>query len=419
MGGKQVSTVKRITTTLVNLSDGLRLVHNHDKSAGAGIFGLAVKAGSADELPDQYGLAHFVEHTIFKGTKRRRSWHVINRMEAVGGELNAFTTKEETVVYTIFPSGNAARAIELVADLTINSMFPTSELDKEKQVVIDEINSYRDTPSEAIFDDFEEEALKGTAYAHNILGTPESVETLGSENCRAFLSKNYRRSNCVLFYTGPMGADRVAGICERYFEALPAGDKDTAIIIKNEITTFEKEISLDIHQCHCLTGAVVGGVNSPDRHAVALLANITGGPGMNSLLNVELRERRGLVYSVETSTALFSGLGLLTVYFGCDLEDLELCRSLTNKVFTNIAEGGFSSSNLEKAKKQYLGQLAIASENRENSIMSAARSTLFRGAPTLPEEIEEAIAAISVQKLAETAMPMCNPSTLTFTYNTK
>lgn len=176
---------------VVEFDNGLRLVHIHQRGSGAGIFGISVRAGSADELPGEEGLAHFVEHTLFKGTARRSSWHIINRMEAVGGELNAFTSKEETVIYSVFPSGNAPRAIELIADLTINSRFPDKELDKEREVVIDEINSYRDNPSEAIFDDFEVYALSPAPTAHNILGTPAGVRKLTSADCREFLRRNF------------------------------------------------------------------------------------------------------------------------------------------------------------------------------------------------------------------------------------
>ncbi len=409
--------MKTPEATLVNLPDGLRLVHIHDRSAYAGIFGMAVRAGSADERAGEHGLAHFVEHTIFKGTRRRRSWHIINRMESVGGELNAYTTKEETVVYSVFPAGNASRAIELVADLAINSTFPEVELEKERQVVIDEINSYRDTPSEAIFDDFEELALDGSPLAHNILGDPASVEHLSSADCRAFLDRNYRRENCVLFYTGRQCPDAVASMCSRYFAALPPGTKEAVAPPSTfPFRTFERTVPLDIHQCHALIGAGVGGVNSPQRHAVALLANITGGPGMNSLLNVELRERRGLVYSVETSTAMFTDGGLLTVYFGCDKEDLGLCRDLCRKVFGTIADGKLTDRAFHLAKKQYLGQLAIAAENRENRIMAAARATLFRGAPQTFNDIKEAVEAMPKSEIAAVAEAMGEASTLIFAY---
>lgn len=394
--------------------DGLRLVHIHHRGAGAGIFGIAVRAGSVDESSDEYGLAHFVEHTIFKGTSRRSSWHIINRMESVGGELNAFTTKEETVVYSIFPSGNAPRAIELIADLAAGSKFPDKELEKEREVVIDEINSYRDTPSEAIYDDFEERALAGTPAAHNILGSPESVRLLSGASCRAFLDKHYTKNNIVAFYSGPQSAEHIAKLVERHFAVLPAGTPKTRGCTKKTFLHFEHVEKLDIHQSHALLGAEVKGLYSPQRHAVSLLANIIGGPGMNSLLNVELRERRGLVYSVEASTAMFSDIGLLNVYFGCDPEDLSRCMKICKSVFSKIADGDITARKLEMAKKQYLGQFAIASENRENRIMAAARAALFRGAPLSFEDTVEAIHNVSVDEISLIANSLCEASSLVY-----
>lgn len=403
---------------LVVLDNGLRLVHIHHPAAGAGIFGIAVRAGSANESPSEYGLAHFVEHTIFKGTRRRSSWNIINRMEAVGGELNAFTTKEETVVYSVFPPGNAVRAIELIADLAINSRFPADELDKEREVVIDEINSYRDTPAEAIYDEFEEYALAPTALAHNILGTPESVRNLGSEECLRFISDNYTTANIVAFYSGPETPERIARSVSRYFAPMAAGERtvqSAGCTSCAGVGSFEHTIQLDIHQSHVVLGTTVPGLYSPERQAVALLANIVGGPGMNSLLNVSLRERRGLVYSVEASTAMFSTCGLLTVYFGCDSDDVPRCRRLCRNVFRQIADGGFSGSKLERAKRQYIGQLSIATENRENRIMAAARSVLFRGHTVSFEETSAAIAAVTSGQLAALAASMSEASALIYT----
>lgn len=400
--------------SVIVLDGGLRLVHIHHPLAGAGILGVAVRAGSADERPAEAGLAHFVEHTIFKGTKKRSSWHIINRMEAVGGELNAFTTKEETVLYSIFPSGNAARAAELIADLAINSQFPDKELEKERQVVIDEINSYRDTPSEAIFDEFEEYALAGSPLAHNILGTPDSVEKLGSEDCRGFLSRNYTRSNVVVFYSGPESPSRISRLVNRCFEALPEGSSHTCVAAAPSPVFFDKEIRLDGHQTHTVVGAMTEGLYSPSRHAVSLFANIIGGPGMNSLLNIELRERRGLVYSVEASTAMFSSCGLITVYFGCDSYDSARCRRLCADTFARVADGAITPSRLAKAKKQYLGQFAIASENRENRIMAAARSVLFRGETSSADDMRADILAVSEADIAELGRKMCSASYLTY-----
>ncbi len=396
------------------LPGGMRLVHIHQRSAGAGIFGIAVRAGSADERPGEEGLAHFVEHTIFKGTNKRSSWHIINRMEAVGGELNAYTTKEETVVYSIFPSGNAPRAIELIADLAAHSRFPEKELEKEREVVIDEINSYRDTPSEAIYDDFEERALAGSSLAHNILGTPESVRALQSHDCISFLERNYRNGNIVAFYSGPQSEAHISALVERYFH-LPSGEKEILQPMTTpEVEKFADKVILDTHQAHALLGIRDAGIFSPKRHAMQLFSNMIGGPGMNSLLNVELRERYGLVYSVEASTAMFSSCGLLTVYFGCDPEDLERCLSLSRKVFLKLADGSLSIRRLEQAKKQYIGQLAIACENRENRIMAAARSTLFRGEAQSIDRTAAEIAAVSLADISALASKMLEASSLVY-----
>ncbi|MCH5222222.1 MAG: insulinase family protein [Muribaculaceae bacterium] len=403
--------------TTIKLPSGLQLVHIHYPTAGAGIFGIAVKAGSANESSDEYGLAHLVEHTLFKGTKKRSSWHIINRMEAVGGELNAFTTKEDTVVYSIFPAGNANRAIELIADLATNSQFPDREIDKEREVVIDEINSYRDTPAEAIFDEFEEFALASTPLSHNILGSPDSVRLLNSSHCRQFLADNYTVDNVVVFYSGSDSIDKIARLAERYFAAMPSVGKRFQMTATPKVDAFDKTITLDVHQTHALIGACVGGIFSPQRYAISLFSNITGGPGMNSLLNVELRERRGLVYSVETSTALFSTCGLITLYFGCDAHDLARCRKLCNNVFRHLAEGGLSERALASAKKQYMGQFAIASENRETRIMSAARSLLFRGLTDSYAETLRGINEVSLSDIADIAQRMCNASSLIYTYD--
>lgn len=401
---------------ILTLPCGVRLVHIQRRGAGAGIFGVAVRAGSADEHEGEYGLAHLVEHTIFKGTARRSSWHINNRMEAVGGELNAYTTKEETVVYSVFPSGNDSRAVELIADLTLNSRFPERELDKEREVVLDEINSYYDQPAEALYDDFEDKAFAGTSLGHNILGTPESVRGLGSNDCRGFLDRYYRADNLVLFYSGARAAGVIGAIVDRRFSALQGRGVCGAHTAeaKPDVSRFELFEPKPVHQAHVLLGAPTEGLYSSERYAVALLANITGGIGMNSLLNVELRERRGLVYTVEASTASFSACGLMNVYFGCDADDMDRCIALSRKVFERIADGEFDGRRLEAVKKQFLGQQAVAAENVENRIMSLARAALFRGHITPTEEIIEEFRSVSSDRLAQLAARMTQPSILAF-----
>lgn len=408
--------MKTVDPTLHDLDRGLRLVHIHDRNTRAGIFGVTVRAGSADEKPEEFGLAHFVEHTIFKGTLRRSSWHIINRMESVGGELNAYTTKDNTVVYTIFPAGSMSRAVELVADLVINSQFPDKELEKEREVVIDEINSYLDSPAEAIFDDFEDLAFAGTGYGHNILGTPQSVESLTSASCRRFLASRYTGPNMVAFYTGPASAERVAAAVNRYFASIsesPASDEQ--VPLDKGCVRFVEERHHPIHQSHVVLGARLPAVSVADRYAISLLSNIIGGPGMNSLLNVELRERRGLVYTVEASTAFFGGCGLTSVYFGCDEDDRARCMSLCGKVLESVADGSaLVGRRFEQARKQYLGQLTIAVENKENRALAAARSTLFYGRPLTHTEVRSHILALKPEDLMRRAEALTEPSVLAF-----
>ncbi|MGN1285568.1 MAG: M16 family metallopeptidase, partial [Bradyrhizobium sp.] len=223
-----------------------------------GYVGVAVRVGARDEAPDDFGLAHFVEHTIFKGTLRRRAWHIINRMEAVGGELNAYTTKEETVIYSAFPGNNPRRAAELIADLVANSQFPAAELEKEREVVADEIDSYLDTPSEAVYDDFEDLMFAGSSLGHNILGTSQALESFDSDRCRRYLRRWYVPQNMVVFYAGSMSADRVFGVLEQAFAAVEGPKPQRPAQTVPDYHPFEVHKAIDSHQAHTIMGARVG-----------------------------------------------------------------------------------------------------------------------------------------------------------------
>lgn len=375
------------------------MVHLHIPGAGVAYCGVAVRAGSRNETDDILGLAHFVEHTLFKGTTSRYAWHIINRMEAVGGELNAYTTKEETVVYTAAPSGNLARAAELVSDIIFNSIFPYEELEKEREVVADEIDSYLDTPSEAIFDDFEDMMFAGSRLGHNILGTRECLDTFHTDLCRGFMSQWYTTQNMVVFYAGNMSATRAFAVFDRAFRI----QRDRAVERRDEIVPAHVPVDIvkhiSSHQCHTVMGARIGGMGSADRYATALLTNILGGPGMNSLLNVALRERRGLVYSVEASTAVFSDCGALAIYYGCDPEDDARCRRLVKRTIESVADDYLTPSRLARSKKQYLGQLVVASENIESRILNIAHSTLFKGRAATAAETIEGINSVTLDDI--------------------
>ena len=311
------------------LSNGLRVVHVPGKGAVT-YCGLAINAGSRDEDPDKWGLAHFVEHTIFKGTTHRRSWHIINRMETVGGELNAYTTKEGTMLYSIFPGEHLNRATELIADLVINSVFPEAELEREREVVMDEADSYRDTPSEAIYDDFEDLFFAGSQLGHNILGTEEHLQRITSAHCRAYLDNLYVPLNMVFFVYGNHRFDAVMRLAERHFGAMTHPTRRSERIVPPIVEPFRKVIAIDSHQSHTLMGARLFGLDDERRYAMALLNNILGGPGMNSLLNVQMRERRGMVYTVESNMSLLTDCGMLQIYFGCDAHHVSpVCASLS------------------------------------------------------------------------------------------
>ena len=401
--------------TYHTLANGLRIVHRHSKSS-VEYCGIAVNVGSRDEKPEHFGLAHFVEHTIFKGTSHRRSWHIINRMEAVGGELNAYTTKEETMLYSIFPSGNLNRAIDLIADLVTSSQFPAAELDKEREVVADEINSYLDSPSEAIYDDFEDLIFNGSSLGHNILGNTSTIATFSPEVCQNYLARYYTGPNMVFFYMGSERPTKVFKTVEKHFNALSNQLAPIDRITPTVIESFDIKRNLGNHQCHTIIGAPIEGMYSEHRYPIALLTNIVGGPGMNSLLNISLRERRGLVYTVEASSAMFTDSGAFAVYFGCDHDDLNRCRRLVTNQFEALASKALSSKQIEAAKKQYLGQLIVASENREQAAITTGRSMLYHNRVASADEILDRINAITPEQIRQIAQSIAeNTSTLSFT----
>lgn len=401
----KMKSVKNIS--YYTLPSGLRVVHQYSKSH-VEYCGVAINMGSRDETPEQYGLAHFVEHTIFKGTKRRKSWHIINRMEAIGGELNAYTTKEETILYSVFPYGNVRRAIELISDLVISSQFPVNELNKEREVVADEINSYLDTPSEAVYDDFEDLMFSGSSLGHNILGTVDAISGFTQDVCLKYLKDNYTADNMVFFYMGKTRPDKVFSLAEIYFSGIGTTSQKRQRLKPIVQPQFDKIKKIGSHQSHTIIGAHIPGLYSEMRYPIALFVNMLGGPGMNSSLNVALRERRGLVYNVEASTAMFTDAGALMIYFGCDPEDLTKCRNIVRQTLDNLSGGNLSARAVEAAKKQYLGQLAIASDNREQVALSLGRTMMYFGEIKSSEEIKSQILSITrddVCKVAEMMSP--------------
>lgn len=384
------------------LNNGLRIVHKPSNSNVA-YCGFFINAGTRDEKPSEYGMAHFVEHMLFKGTKKRKAHHIINRMEAVGGELNAFTNKEETVVYSAFLAEHYERALELLTDLVFNSQFPGQEVDKEREVIIDEIHSYEDSPSELIFDDFEDLVFKDMEIGHNILGTEQHLLSFDTEMAKAFVERYYKPSNMVLFSQGRMKFDHVIKFAEKYTDHV--SNQSIVSVRKQTKQNLSSALVLkrDTSQVHALIGGQSYSLKDKNRKVLSLLNNILGGPGMNSRLNVSLREKRGYVYTVESSATAYSDTGLFSVYFGCDIKNENKCIDLVYKELKKIRENKLTASQLHAAKKQYIGQLGVASANLENIALSLGKSYFhFEHFDSLTE-IERKINAITAEQINQVA----------------
>lgn len=408
-------TAKREITTYT-LDNGLPLVHLPSDRPVAWL-GLAIDAGSRDEEDNELGLAHFVEHTLFKGTRRRRAWHINSRMERVGGELNAYTTKETTMLYSVFPTRHLTRAFDLLADLVTDSQFPAVELEREREVVLEEAASYLDSPADAVFDDFEDMLFAGSRLGHNILGSEPCLRRLSTADCLRFVERFYTPQRMTLYCLGDYTSERVIKLANRYFGTLAA--RNSGHIPQRVLPPLTRpehvERELGLHQAHTIVGTRVGGMHSDDRFAMALLNNILGGPGMNSLLNLELRERRGLVYSVESSVTAYTDCGAWMAYLGCERDKLDRALAIIGRVVADLAGNTLPARRLDAYKKQYCGQLLVASDNTEAVVLGAGRSLLYdRCISTLSQSID-CITAVTAEELRQAAqqLVMSNCSTLT------
>ena len=384
------------------LPNGLRLVHVNTANQVAWC-GLAVNAGSRDENEGHYGLAHFVEHTIFKGTTHRRAWHILNRMERVGGELNAYTTKEGTMLYSVFPHQHLSRAVDLLADLVQWSVFPQSELDRERDVVLEEAASYRDTPSDAVYEDFEDLLFAGSELGHNILGRKEDLENLSREDCMRYLKKLYVPANMAFFSVGPDSPDRVFRLAEKAFGPMSHEMEPRRRTVPPHVEPFRRTINIGTHQAHTIVGARVPDMNHPLRYALMLLNNILGGPGMNSLLNVELRERRGYVYTVESTLTMLSDCGWMEIYLGCDHDDVRSSLRVIERITSRLSQELLPERRLDAYKRQYCGQLVVAADSTEYLAMSAGRGLLYRGRVATIDDTITRIQEVTPEQIAQTA----------------
>ncbi len=398
------------------LPNGLRIIHL--PSASPVLYcGYGINAGTRDELPGEEGLAHFCEHTTFKGTARRKAWHILNCLERVGGDLNAFTTKEETVYYASILGEHVARAVDLLTDIVFNSCYPQQEIDKEVAVICDEIESYNDSPSELIYDDFENLVFGGHPLGHNILGQAEQLHTYTTADALRFTRRFYRPDNAVFFAYGNIDFTRLVSLLRRATAGLEGGTPtlDTA----DTATTLppyepqELAVSKGTHQTHVLIGTRTYSVFDQKRMALYLLNNVLGGPGMNARLNLSLREHNGLVYTVDSSMVNYSDTGVWCVYFGCDPHDVERCRRLVRKELDRLMLRPMSAAQLAAAKKQLKGQVAVAGDNRENFALGFAKSYLHYGWKKDVNRLFEQIDALTADDLQQVANEVFDQRKLT------
>ena len=396
---------------LHTLSNGIRMAHLPIPGMVAHC-GIIINSGSRDEKDNEHGIAHFIEHMLFKGTKKRKAYHILSNLEDVGGELNAYTTKEETAIHASFLKDDYERAIDLITDITFNSVFPEKEIEKEKDVVIEEINSYLDSPSELIFDDFEEFIFSNQSIGRNILGSQESVRSFTRETLNVFIADNYNTSEIVFCSVGNIKEEKIIKLFQKYF-----GDIDLA---KKESRTNKKWIykpgshikKMDTFQNHCIIGNIAYDLKDEKRMGMFLLNNILGGQGLNSRLNLCLREKNGLAYNVESNYNPYFDTGVFSIYFGTDSQYMDKSISIALAELTRLRNSLLGSVQLSKAKKQIKGYLARGYENHESLMLSLGKSMLvFNRIDTL-EETYSRIDKVTSSQLCDIANEVFEPSKL-------
>mgnify|MGYP000384642495 CR=1 FL=1 len=394
------------------LPNGLRIIHR--PSASPVIYcGYAVNAGTRDELPGEEGMAHFVEHMTFKGTEKRKAIQILNCLERVGGDLNAFTGKEDTVYHAAILHEHTARAVDLLTDIVFNSTYPQADIDKEVEVICDEIESYNDSPAELIYDEFENLVFKGHPLGHNILGSADRVRSFATADAMRFTQQYYRPDNAIFFVYGNIDFKRLVKTLEKLTPKQQQESlADEAQIVANGRLPELTILNHDTHQAHVMIGNRAYSATHPLRIPLYLLNNMLGGPGMNARLNVILRERRGLVYSVESSMVCYGDTGLWAVYFGCDPHDVNRCVRLVKGEFKRLMEKPLSEKTLAAAKRQIKGQLAVACDNNENFAIDFGKSFLHFGDEKDIEKLYQKIDAVTAEQIQQVAKEIFDKDSL-------
>ena len=385
------------------LDNNLRVAHLKYKSEVA-YLGIGINVGSSDERPEEYGISHFIEHMLFKGTEKRSNYKVISTLESVGGELNAYTTKEDTFIYTAFPKKYIGKAMELLADILFNSTFPEVEMEKEKDVVIDEINSYKDNPAEVIFDEFEEQIFSGHPLGHNILGSEKTVKSITRTMIFDFIKRNYTCDKIVLFSYGDFSENKIFNLAEKYFNQ----NKFTSVseaTVRQEVkyNPEKKQIDENTYQAHSIIGNVAYSLYDKRRIPLYLLCNMLGGPAMNARLNYQLRERNGIGYNIEAHYAPYSNTGIVYIYWGSDENNIKRSNSIIAKELKKITNTKLSEAALNRAKQQYLGQMTIANEQKEGCFLNFGKSIMLYNKYNTMEEVVELVNAITAEEIQSIA----------------
>ena len=420
------------------LDNGLRIIHLPSDSQVV-YCGYQINAGTRNEEPGEEGLAHFCEHVTFKGTERRKAWHILNCLESVGGDLNAYTNKEGTVYYSAILKEHIARAVDLLSDIVFHSVYPQAEIDKEVEVICDEIESYNDSPAELIYDEFENILFKGSPLGHNILGTAEQVRSFTTEDALRFTKKLYRPDNAIFFAYGDIDFKKLVKLLKTLnFEQgtlnfmnsktsetptaeMEAGHANHKVqSSKFNVQSVEGQtivMQKNTHQAHVMIGTRAYDVNDDRRMPLYLLNNILGGPGMNAKLNLALREHNGLVYTVESTMVAYGDTGTWSIYFGCDEHDVKRCLRLVRKELDKFMQKPLSDAQLKAAKKQIKGQIGVACDNRENFALDFGKSFLHYGweknVDRLYEQVDE-ITAAQIQAVAQELFDKDRLTTLIF-----
>ena len=399
---------------IYTLPNGIRGIHRKVKS-GAARCALIIGAGSRDELATEHGIAHFAEHGLFKGTTHRKSYQVNCRLENLGGELNAFTTKEDTTVHATVLRNDFTKAVDLLADVVFNSTFPDKELDKEREVIIDEINTYKDSPMDMIYDTFEDMLFEGSELGHNILGTKRSLMRHNSQALHRFVNRTYTTDQMVFASIGNISNSRIEQIANRYFADYKATTRSHTRTAPGLYTAFDREQIKHTHQAHCIIGNRAYSINEDKRVPFLLLINILGGPTANSRLNVNVRERNGLSYNIEANYTAYNDCGMAVIYFSSEHCNSDHCRQIIADEIKKLQDVRLTTRQLAMAKRQYIAQMTIATEGNEGYMLGVGRSLLVHGEVDTLEDAYKKINAVTADQIMEVANEIfTNNSTLIY-----